>query len=112
MSSSQRKENSEAFLRRNAIVVNASLPMIESEEEVELRTPKEVKERLVALWAVAGTAFLRDNFFRQYFTENQLTGWLSTQERDYLLSDNRTDRSTFIFRGNSRACFFSAGALD
>jgi hypothetical protein len=106
VNSLQRKEGSEALLRRNAITVNPSLPLVEDENEVELRTSEEVKKRIVALWAVAGTAFLRDNFFRQYMTENGLVRWLSTRERDYLLSDERTDQQHIHFSWQLEGLFF------
>jgi hypothetical protein len=106
VTSSQRKENSEALLQRNAIAVNPSLPLVEDEDEVELRTPQEVRERIVALWAVVGTAFLRNDFFRQYMTENGIVGWLSARERDYLLSDQRTDQQHVQFSWQLESLFF------
>ena len=106
MKSSQRKESSEALLRRNGIAVNPSLPLVEDEDEVELRTPQELMERIVSLWAVAGTAFLRDNFFRQYMTENKLVDWLSAREREYLLSDQRTDQQHVQYSWQLEDLFF------
>lgn len=83
----QRKKKSEAVLLRQAIPINPNLPCIESEEEVQLRSAEELLKRLVALWAVAGAAFLRGNdFFCRYMTENDLVGWLSVSERDFLLA--------------------------
>ncbi len=93
MTPAQRKQNSESVLKRHAIPINSSLPLIESEDDVSLRTTDELLRRLVALWAVAGTAFLRENdFFRRYIVENNLIGWLSASERDFLLVERPTQQ--------------------
>ena len=89
----QRKQNSEAVLSRHAIPINPSLPLIESQEQTRLRTADEVLQRLVALWAVAGTAFLPDNdFFARYVKENQLLGCLSATERSFLFATRPTEQ--------------------
>ena len=80
--------------------------MVEAEEKVELRTAEELTARIVALWAVTGTAFVRNNFFRQYIIENQLVGWLSAKEREYLLSNHRTESQHIHFSWQLEGLFF------
>jgi hypothetical protein len=88
-----RKQKSETELARHAIPINPTLPLIESDGQVALRTADELFQRLVALWAVAGTAFLRNNdFFRRYMIANDHVSWLSTEERDFLLAEQPTEQ--------------------
>ena len=48
MNAKERKENSERILREQGILINEHLPMIETEEEAEFRTPEEIAERSAA----------------------------------------------------------------
>jgi hypothetical protein len=48
-----RKKRSEDLLRAEGVPINPHLPMIESEAQIALRTPREVAERLQALTMVA-----------------------------------------------------------
>ncbi len=53
----KRKEASESFLRTRGIKINYHLPVIESENEVKLRTAKEIAERVSLLSIVSFVAF-------------------------------------------------------
>jgi hypothetical protein len=107
MTPSERKDKSEAALRAMGIAVNENLPLIESTEEIQLRTKDELKQRIVALWALAGTAHLPDNdFFRSYLVDNQLTGWLSSREHRYLVEQVRPDKERVHFSWQVESLFF------
>jgi len=93
MTPQQRKQASEDQLSALGIPINLHLPLVESEDEVRLRTRTELLRRLVALWAVAGTAVLKGNdFFRRYMTDNDLLEWLSPREKDFLLASEPSER--------------------
>lgn len=86
-------QKSEAVLAEHAIPINRTLPLIESEADVHLRTADELLHRLIALWAVAGMAFLRgSDFFRRYVTQSDLVECLSTTEREFLLAEQPTEK--------------------
>lgn len=77
-----RKAWAEDVLRAEGIPINSGLPMIESEAEIRLRTPREVADRLLALTIVAvkgeGLAqddvdgFVRERGIRGLFTRREL----------------------------------------
>jgi hypothetical protein len=107
MTPEERKNASESLLKSRGIDYNRHLPPIESEEEVVLRSPEEVLRRLVALWAVVGSAFLRENnHFRDYITTNKFESWLSKSELEFLLSDERTERDYVQFTWRLECLYF------
>lgn len=80
-----RKEASELQLHKRGIRLNLQLPLTESNEEVTLRTPAELGRRILALWAVAGSAQQPgSSYFRDYLQTHQLESCLSPQERAFL----------------------------
>lgn len=116
MTPDERKTASEAVLREYGIAINPHLPTIESEEETRLRSPEELLRRMVALWAVAGTAFLKDDpQFRDYVEATATQSWLSAQELAFLLNDARSERDTIAFSWRLEALYFlawCAGLVD
>jgi hypothetical protein len=89
------------------IRINAGLPLIEDVAETKLRSKDELVRRLVALWAVAGTAHLPDvDFFERFFVENQLSEWLSTRERAYLFRENRSESERIHFSWQIESLYF------
>jgi len=79
-----RKEISESRLRALGVPVNDHLPNIESEDEVELRSPQEVLCRLVALWSVVDKAFLGPKSeSASYIVAHDMLPWLSPVERSF-----------------------------
>ena len=52
-----RKERNDALIRQNGIKVNEHLPVIESEEECEFRTPQEIAQRVTVLAVTNLVAF-------------------------------------------------------
>lgn len=109
MNQEERKQKSEAILKTRGVPVNAHLPLIESDDEVTLRSADELLHRLIALWAVVGLAFLRDNsHFRNYVTKRKYESWLSEQELKFLLSDARTEREYIQFTWKLECLYFLA----
>src|SRR4051812_21780026 len=81
----QRKTESEIQLHKRGIRINVQLPLIESDEEVELRSADDVFRRLVALWAVSGALGSPEaSYFRDYVTHHRIESWLSSQEREFM----------------------------
>jgi hypothetical protein len=116
MTAEQRKAKSESLLRTLAVPVNKHLPPIEADEQVHLRSEEELAQRLVALWAVVGTAVLPgDAQFRDYIASNGLQAWLSSQERDFMLAERTDERDRVKFSWQLEALYFvawSAGLFD
>ncbi|MGZ3254432.1 MAG: DUF4272 domain-containing protein [Burkholderiaceae bacterium] len=102
-----RKLASETLLHKRGIRINLQLPEIESNEEIQLRSVDELFHRLVALWAVAGAAQMRDAaYFREYIVHHKMEAWLSEQEREFLFSEVRTDEDCTKFSCKREALFF------
>lgn len=103
----ERKIASEACLSKRGIAINQFLPLIESEDETRLRSPDELLRRLVALWAVSGTAFLKDDpHFRDYVESTGTQSWLSAKERKFLVNDARSERDYIAFSWRLEALYF------
>lgn len=104
MSPEQRKEASELELHKRGIRINVQLHVIESDEEVELRTPEELMQRMLALWAVTSVAAGGDVArYRLYLEAHGLGPCLSAQEQAFLFSDEITEelRAQFVQRQES-----------
>lgn len=116
MTPQARKTASERLLRSHGIAVNDDLPLIEAEDEVELRSPEEVLRRLVALWAVVDKAFLgNDSETADYIKAHGLQSWLSPVELEFLCTVEPSARDTIHFSWQLEALFFiawAAGLLD
>ncbi len=116
MTPKQRRLKSETVLREHAIPINANLPLIESDEDINLRSVDELFHRIVALWAVAGSAFLRGNdFFLSYMKENDLLDWLSASECEFLLCQQPTKHQLTHASWQLEALYFLAwcgGLID
>jgi hypothetical protein len=116
MTPEERRAASEALLRAHDIRVNPYLPMIESEDEAELRTEDEVWRRMVALWGVTGTAMLRENdYFKEYFSIGERRGWLSGDEDAFLFNDAPAEQDVIRFSWRLEALVFlawCAGLVD
>lgn len=109
MSPEDRKATSESKLRALGVPINEHLPMIESEDEVELRLPDEVLRRLVALWSVVDKAFLRsESQSTTYIVTHRMQSWLSNVERPFLLDEKPTERDCIHFSWQLEALYFVA----
>jgi len=106
-----RKERSEAILRKERVPINAWLPCIESEVEVELRAPREVANRVLALCAVALKAEAREDDGVQTFIETfGVAPHLSPEERAYIadLAPTMHDRMQFSWKYEAAVPLFWA----
>lgn len=109
MNPEQRKEASELQLHKRGIRINVQLHVIESDEEVSLRSRQEVWQRLLALWAVASAAQARDcQPFRHYLEAHQLMSILSAREQAFLCSLAPSEADYQEFSQRSEALYFLA----
>jgi Domain of unknown function (DUF4272) len=107
MTPEERNFASETLLREHGVAINPTLPLIESDDEVVLRSRDEVLQRFVALWAVVGSAFLEGNaHFRDYIVQGQLESWLSKRELAFLLGDDRTRTEIIQFTWKLECLYF------
>lgn len=99
-----RKEKSEAKLKELGIPINPHLPKIESEEEVKLRSPKEIADRAIVLCSVAacGEGHAQQEAI-DFLRERNLWDATTQKERDFLLNANinEQDRINFTWRYES-----------
>ncbi|WP_298212409.1 DUF4272 domain-containing protein [Acidovorax sp.] len=104
-----RKTSSEELLRTHNVSVNAYLPLIESEDEVELRSADELLHRLIALWSVVDKAFLREESkTAEYIAAHRMQAYLSEKERQFLFAESPTDQDTIHFSWQLEALYFVA----
>ncbi|MDO8313098.1 MAG: DUF4272 domain-containing protein, partial [Sideroxyarcus sp.] len=109
MSPEQRKQASELQLHKRGIRINVQLHVIESDEEVTLRSRDEVFQRLIALWAVSSAALARDcKRFRDYLDANQMTSFLSKQEQTFLSAAEPTEEQFKQFSSRQESLYFLA----
>jgi hypothetical protein len=106
-----RKERSEEVLRKQRVPINAWLPCIESEAEVEPRNPREVANRLLALCAVSlkGQGLEHDEV--QRFIETfGVAPHLSPKERAFIADpkSSMNDRIQFSWRYEAATPLFWA----
>jgi hypothetical protein len=59
-------------------------PMLDS-SDMGIRTEEELYQRLIALWAVVGTASTDETYFRDYIVNNGMTDWLTEREKNFLI---------------------------
>jgi hypothetical protein len=109
MTPEERRAASEALLKERGIPLNLDLPLIEADEDVTLRSPEEVLHRLIALWAVVGTSFLKETpDFRNYLVQRKLETWLSPRERAFLLADSRSEDDCIQYTWKLECLYFLA----
>lgn len=82
----QRKKKSEEILSSREIPINLSLPCVDSENDVQIRTAKSVAERVVALAHTNLVAFdtVPPEWSLKQLAEHQLTGLLTPKEKTFL----------------------------
>ena len=111
-----RKLQSETALKAAGVAVNDALPPLAGDDQVTLRTPEQVMQRLVALWAVAGKAMVgKESGYAAYIVRHKLQHWLSPAERRFILDKRPSTRDNVNFSWQLEALFFvawSAGLLD
>lgn len=109
MTPHDRKTSSEAKLKARDIAVNEHLPLIESEDEIQLRSPEELLHRLIALWAVVDKAFLRKKSETPaYIAAQGMQAWLSGVELKFLLAEQPSERDAIHFSWQLEVLYFVA----
>jgi len=89
MTPEQRKSASEARVQSLDLPINENLRLLAADDEVQLRSPEEVLQRMIALWAVVGSAMIPGNrHFYRYMVGNRYQPWLSTRESRFLLKED------------------------
>jgi hypothetical protein len=89
MTPEQRKAASEARIQSLDLPVNENLRLLAADDEVQLRSPEEVLQRMIALWAVVGSAMIPGNrHFHRYIVGHRFQPWLSTRESRFLLKED------------------------
>ena len=116
MSPEQRKEASELLLHKRGIRLNLQLHVIESDDEVTLRSEQAVMQRMIALWLVSSAALAKDrSTARAYIAQYQIECWLSGQEREFMQAKAVSDDDFARFACRQEALYFLAwcgGLLD
>jgi len=109
MTPEDRRAATETLLRAHDIRVNPYLPMIESGDEVRLRTADEVAQRMTALWGVVGASMAPDNtLYREYFADDARRAWLSPREAAFLANDAPPEPDVIQFSWRLEALVFLA----
>lgn len=94
----ERKARSEALLVKEDVPLNTWLPMIESEEETESRSPDEIAQRLLALVAVAVKGEGVDQRDVDAFVEKRsVRPFFSPAEAAFMAIDEPDERSRIQF---------------
>lgn len=111
-----RKEASELQLHKRGIRINVQLHVIEADEEITLRTPAELAQRLLALWSVSHAA--RDgkkSAIAAYLHKHQLSSYLSNEEAAFFSRSSLSIEDEVTFLGRMHALQFlgwCAGVVD
>lgn len=88
MTPEQRKSASEARIQSLDIPINEALPPRAADSDIQLRSPEEVLQRMIALWSVVGSAMMPGNrHFHRYIVANRYQTWLSEREMRFLLKE-------------------------
>ena len=77
-------------------------------DEMGIRTEEELYQRLIALWAVVGTAKTDENYFAEYINQNEMTDWLTPKEKGFLFSTSRTEHQIVQFSWQSECLYLLA----
>ncbi len=89
-----RKEKTEAFLKTKGVPINPSLPLVESENEARIRSPKEVAKRTIILYCIAGLPHGLDREKTiEWLKKEDLWDDVTPQEKKYNFSDKPTEQA-------------------
>ena len=82
----KRKEKNEVILKNKGLKVNYNLPFIESESETQIRSVKEIAERITILTVTNSVAFNQMSGPEAvlYLVENNISELLTPKEKDFL----------------------------
>lgn len=111
-----RKEASELQLHKRGIRINLQLPVIESDEEVRLRSADELIDRMMALWLVASAAQSGQiEPYRSLVEIHHLQPILSASEAAFLFASDNDASALHRFQSCAEALYFlawCAGLVD
>lgn len=109
----ERKARSEALLRARGVPINDWLPVIgEGDDDKRLRTPREVAERAVALYAVSvGAASEEHENAVAFLRERGLWDAASPKERAFLLNPQPEEQEVIDFTWRYQALHVLLWAL-
>ena len=110
-----RKELSELMLHKRGIRINLQLPLIESEDEIHLRSSDDVSQRLIALCLMH--QFVQSEQRQaviDLIESAQLQACFSPEERSYLFSGAEMSEETSTIYQQAQALYFLlwAGGLE
>ena len=112
MTQEERKARSETILRERGVSILPSLPMIESEEEARLRSPREVAHRVMALVCVAAASSGVDRSEIVPFLKAEgLWDAVSDEEQSFLQDENANDHLAMQFGWRAEAIWLLLWAL-
>jgi hypothetical protein len=93
-----RKQRSEHLLTEAGIPINAHLPMIESEQETEIRSLEDIAQRLLALMAAAVKAEgVSKQDVDSFIKDRGVAPFLSADEAAFIADDDPDERSRIQF---------------
>ena len=111
-----RKQRAESVLAAEGVPVNATLPMIESEAEVVLRSPREIADRLRALSIIAARGGgLSEAQTRGFIAERDIGPHLTPAERAFLDTPEPSDHDNMQLSWRNEAAwvlFWALGHVD
>ncbi|MEP0211577.1 MAG: DUF4272 domain-containing protein [Cellulophaga sp.] len=90
-----RKEQNDAFIASKNIKVNKNLPFVESEDSVEIRSAKEIAERVTILAVTNFVAFnsMSGSDALEYISKYNLTDLVTPKELDFLQNPTEDKKS-------------------
>lgn len=111
-----RKQWAETVLQAEGVPINPHLPMIESEAEITLRTPREIADRLRAMSIIAARGGgLPEADARRFIEERSIEPHLTPAERAFLDTPEPTlrDQAQFSWRHEAAwVLFWALGHVD
>jgi hypothetical protein len=98
-----RKEKTQKYLEKKDVKINYNLPHIESEEEVSIRTPKEIAQRVTILATTNMVAFngMTGVEATEYLKKYNLWDFVTPDEKDFLKNptDQKKNQETWKCEG-------------
>lgn len=90
-----RKERTEKLLKKNGILINSNLPEIDSDKETDIRSPKEIAQRLTVLALTNAVAFNAKSGVEgiQWLKDRDLWSVTTPKEKDFLENPTEAKKS-------------------
>jgi Domain of unknown function (DUF4272) len=108
-----RKQWMEGIIEEQGIPVNRHLPPIESEAEVQIRSSKEIAERLIALVVVAAKGEgIDQESLDEFVAEKQASAFFSPAEAAFMADPNPSDHDRLQFSWRYESAWVMFWALQ